>query len=102
VLGVVGVALAAGIAVMIFARRGMNGAPRVAVGVETVAVLGAWFAAQAPEIIPGRYTLIAAASPDATIVAFLIAVACGSVVLIPSLALLFAIFKRPIHAPPPR
>ncbi len=100
VIAIVAVAMLAGIVVMILAARGANNAPRVAVGLETIAILAAWFAAQAPDIVPGRYTFLEAASPDATIVAFLIAVACGAVFLIPSLVLLFAIFKRPVPAPP--
>jgi cytochrome d ubiquinol oxidase subunit II len=102
VVTIVALAMLAGILVMILAARGANNAPRIAVGFETIAILAAWFAAQSPDIVPGRYTFLEAASPDATIVAFLIAVACGAIFLIPSLVLLFAIFKRPAPAPPPR
>jgi len=102
VIAIVTAAMLAGVVVMILAARGANNATRFAVGLETIAILAAWFAAQAPDIVPGRYTYMDAASPAATIVAFLIAVGCGAVFLIPSLVLLFAIFKRPVPAPPPR
>jgi cytochrome d ubiquinol oxidase subunit II len=68
---------------------------RVAVGVEAVAVLGGWFGGQAPALVPGRYTFTSAAAGDATLVAFLVAAACGGALLIPSLYLLFRIFKAP-------
>ena len=68
---------------------------RGVVGVEAIAVLGGWFGGQAPELVPGRYTFTSAAAGDATLVAYLIAATCGSVLLIPSLILLFRVFKAP-------
>ena len=83
-----------GIAVMVLIASRRDGVARAAVAAEAVAVLAGWFGAQAPSIIPNDYTYVSAASSDAMLQAFLIAAACGAVVLIPSLLLLFAVFKR--------
>lgn len=91
----IGVAVVLGVAVMLLVSRGLDLAARVAVAAEVVAVLGGWFGAQLPAIVPGRWTIVTAASPDATLVAYLVAAACGAVVLIPSLWYLFATFKGP-------
>ena len=66
---------------------------RTCVVVETLAILCGWFAAQAPFAIPHHLTIFEAAAPDATIVAMLWTLGIGSLFLIPSLWLLFAIFK---------
>lgn len=71
---------------------------RAFAGAEVLAVLGGWFGAQAPALVPGRWTVASAASPPATLDAFLVAAAGGAVVLIPSLWLLFAVFKGPVRA----
>ncbi len=75
-------------------RAAAKARARVAVGVEALAILGGWFGAQAPALVPGRYTYVSAASSDAMIVAFLIATGAGFVVLVPSMLLLFRVFKR--------
>ena len=72
---------------------------RAAVALETVAVLAGWYASQAPYIVPGEITVAAAAAPPETLAAFLWLTAGGAVLLIPSLVLLFRVFKseaRPI------
>jgi Cytochrome bd terminal oxidase subunit I len=63
-----------------------------AVGVVTAVVIG-WAAAQAPRFLPGM-TVAQAAAGRETLVALVIAVACGSVILLPSLALLYTLFLR--------
>lgn len=94
-LTAVAVALGAGAAVIacVIARRDI--VARGAVALEAVAVLGGWFGAQAPALVPGRYTFTSAASSDAMLDAFLLCTAGGAVLLIPSLVLLFRIFKAP-------
>jgi cytochrome d ubiquinol oxidase subunit II len=94
-LGAVAAALAAGLVAIacVIARRDL--AARGAVAIEAVAVLGGWFGAQAPALVPGRFTFTGAASSDAMIDAFLLCTAGGAVLLIPSLVLLFRIFKAP-------
>jgi cytochrome d ubiquinol oxidase subunit II len=91
----VAVALAAGLAVIacVIARRDLTG--RAAVALEAVAVLGGWFGAQAPALVPGRFTFTGAAASAAMIDAFLLCTAGGAALLIPSLVLLFRIFKAP-------
>jgi cytochrome d ubiquinol oxidase subunit II len=87
-------ALLAGLAVMVCVRLRRDTAARVAVAVEAAAVLSGWFGAQAPYLVPGRYTYVSAAASDAMIGAFLVATAVGAIVLVPSLALLFRVFKQ--------
>jgi cytochrome d ubiquinol oxidase subunit II len=66
---------------------------RIAVAAEAVAVLAGWYLSQAPYVIPGELTYAQAAAPDVTLAAFLWIAVIGAVLLVPSLALLFAIFK---------
>jgi cytochrome d ubiquinol oxidase subunit II len=89
------VALLAGVAVIAGALRHNDVFARAAVAVESAAILGGWFGGQAPYLIPGRYTFAQASSSDAMIVAFLIATGIGFAVLIPSLVVLFRVFKMP-------
>ncbi|HEV3087672.1 MAG TPA: cytochrome d ubiquinol oxidase subunit II [Candidatus Elarobacter sp.] len=89
----IAIAVVLGIMVMLFVARRQENLARASVGAEAVAVLAGWFGAQAPQLVPGRWTLESAAAPTATLTAFSIAVACGAVLLIPSLLYLFTIFK---------
>ncbi len=93
------VAMLLGAAVMLLVARGYDLLARAAVGAEALAVLAGWFGAQAPAIVPGRWTLANAAAQPAMLQAFLIAAAAGALVLIPSLLLLFAVFKGPAREP---
>jgi cytochrome d ubiquinol oxidase subunit II len=71
---------------------------RITVACEVIAVLAAWFGAQSPYLIEGRFTYAQAASPDAVLEAFVITTAIGALFLIPSLCLLLLVFKRaPMH-----
>ena len=88
-------AMVLGIIVMLLTARHRDTLARLAVGAEVLAVLGGWFGAQFPALIPGRWTLEASAAAPAMLRAFLIVAACGAVVLIPSMLLLFAVFKGP-------
>jgi cytochrome d ubiquinol oxidase subunit II len=92
------VAMVLGIGVMVFTARGQDEAARITVGAEVLAVLAGWFGAQAPAIVPTRWTIASAAASPAMLEAFLIAAACGSIVLIPSLLLLFYVFKGPARS----
>jgi cytochrome d ubiquinol oxidase subunit II len=94
-LGAVAAAIILGLAVMLALAGRFWRIARIVVGLEALAILVGWFAAQAPALVPGRYTYLQAASSDAMIVAFLIATLCGAVLLIPSMILLFAVFKGP-------
>jgi cytochrome bd ubiquinol oxidase subunit II len=66
---------------------------RLTAALAVAAVVVGWAAAQAPRFLPGM-TVTQAAAGRSTLVALIIGVACGSVILIPSLALLFTIFLR--------
>jgi cytochrome d ubiquinol oxidase subunit II len=92
-IGAVTIALLAGLAVIACVARRNDALARIAVGVEAAAILAGWFGAQAPYIVPGAMTYVAAASSTAMIEAFLVATALGAVVLVPSLALLVRVFK---------
>lgn len=92
----IGTALVLGVVVLIAVSRGMDLTARAAVGLEAFAILAGWFGAQAPELVPGRFTYRGAASSDPMLVAFLIAASAGALLLIPSLLLLFRVFKGPL------
>ncbi len=91
----IGVALLAGLATIACVAAHRDFAARAAVALEAIAVLGGWFGGQAPALVPGRFTFASAASSDAMIDAFLLCAAGGTVLLIPSLVLLFRVFKAP-------
>jgi cytochrome d ubiquinol oxidase subunit II len=95
----VGIAMTLGILVLAALWFRKYHAARVAVALETIAVLAGWYASQAPYVIPHELTYAQAAAPQATLVAFLWLCAGGSVLLIPSLLLLFSIFKSDVHEP---
>jgi len=57
------------------------------------AVVGAWALGQYPAIVPPAITVPGAAAPDNVLWIFIIAAGVGSVLLLPSLALLFWVFK---------
>jgi cytochrome d ubiquinol oxidase subunit II len=86
-------AMLLGIVVMLLIANRRDTFARVAVGAEALAVLAGWFGAQAPNLIPGRWTFQSAAASPAMLNAFLISTAIGALFLIPSLALLFSTFK---------
>ena len=69
------------------------GLARLTAALAVAAVVVGWTVAQAPRFLPGL-TVTQAAADRSTLVALIIAVTCGCVVLIPSLALLFTLFLR--------
>jgi cytochrome d ubiquinol oxidase subunit II len=78
---------------------------RYTAALAVAAIVAGWALAQQPTLLPGLTVHEAAASHD-TLVALLVAVAAGSVILLPSLAFLFrlvlgGLFDRPPEAPPP-
>jgi cytochrome d ubiquinol oxidase subunit II len=87
------VALGAGVVVIVSVMQRRDALARAAVALESAAILGGWFGGQTPYLVPHRYTFAQAASSDAMIVAFLVATGVGFLVLIPSLVLLFRVFK---------
>ena len=66
---------------------------RVLIVIETGLLLGAWGLSQLPYLVPPDITVYNAASPPITLWAFLISTAIGMLILLPSLWLLFHVFK---------
>jgi len=66
---------------------------RVAVIAQVVLVLWAWAIGQWPYLVPPDLTISGSAAPQGTLSAMLVVIAAGMVILIPSLWLLFRVFK---------
>jgi cytochrome d ubiquinol oxidase subunit II len=66
---------------------------RILIVIDTGFLLGAWGLSQLPYLVPPDITVYNAASPPITLLAFLISTAIGMLVLLPSLWLLFHVFK---------
>ncbi len=92
-LALVCVSAAAGLATLALCRASRFGLARLTAALAVAAVVVGWAAAQAPRFLPGM-TVTQAAAGDPTLVALVVAVGCGLVVLIPSLALLYTLFLR--------
>jgi cytochrome bd ubiquinol oxidase subunit II len=92
-LALVCVSGVAGLATLALCWRWAFALARLTAAVAVAAVVVGWAAAQAPRFLPGL-TVTAAATGRATLVALIIAVACGAVVLVPSLALLYTLLLQ--------
>jgi Cytochrome bd terminal oxidase subunit II len=92
-LAMVCVSGAAGLVTLTLCWRSRFALARLPAALAVAAVVIGWAAAQAPRLLPGM-TVTQAAAGRSTLVALVIGVACGSVILIPSLALLFTLFLR--------
>lgn len=81
---------------------------RAAVIAQVVLVLWAWAVGQWPYLVPPGLTIQSTAAPEGTLTAMLIVIVAGMVLLIPSLWLLFRVFKArnpastasPLGSPP--
>lgn len=73
--------------------RSRPGIARVAVAGQVVLVLWAWAVGQWPYLIPPNVTIDAVAAPNSTLDALLVVIAAGMLLLVPSLAILFSVFK---------
>jgi cytochrome d ubiquinol oxidase subunit II len=92
-LALVCVSAAAGLATLALCWASRFGLARLTAALAVAAVVVGWAAAQAPRFLPGL-TVSQAAAGNSTLVALVIAVACGAAVLIPSLVLLYTLFLR--------
>jgi cytochrome d ubiquinol oxidase subunit II len=92
-LAMVCVSGAAGLVTLTLCWRSRFALARLSAALAVAAVVIGWAAAQAPRLLPGM-TVTQAAAGRSTLVALVIGVACGSAILIPSLALLFTLFLR--------
>jgi len=79
-------------------RRWYVLAPPVAAGAVAL-VIGGWGAVQYPYLIPPDQRISDLAAADATLGPFLIALVAGSVILVPSLALLYIVFSEKTGGP---
>lgn len=84
-------AVAAGALVAILTRRVLTA--RVLAAAEVGLLITSWAAGQFPYLVVPDLTLDAAAAPARTQVALLVALALGALTLVPSLWLLFRVFK---------
>jgi cytochrome d ubiquinol oxidase subunit II len=66
---------------------------RISAAAQVSFILFGWAAAQAPYIVPPNLTLQNTAAPRRTLVLFLVVLLAGAIVLLPSLAYLFRVFK---------
>jgi cytochrome bd ubiquinol oxidase subunit II len=73
-------------------RRAYHAA-RVAAAAQVILILSGWAISQYPFIVPPDLTIRSAAAPRETLVLILAALAAGGLVLFPSLAYLFRVFK---------
>jgi cytochrome d ubiquinol oxidase subunit II len=92
-LGLVCVSGVAGLATLALCWRSRFGLARLTAALAVAAVVVGWAAAQAPRFLPGM-TVTQAAAGQSTLVALIVAVGCGLVLLVPSLALLYTLFLR--------
>jgi cytochrome bd ubiquinol oxidase subunit II len=74
---------------------------RAAVIAQVVFVLWAWAVGQWPYLVPPDLTISGTAAPSATLAAMLLVVGIGGLILIPSLWLLFRVFKAGLPRPAP-
>jgi len=66
---------------------------RIAVAAQVALVLWAWAVGQWPYLVPPDLTIADAAAPAATLAAWLVVIAIGMLLVIPSLGVLFRVFK---------
>jgi cytochrome bd ubiquinol oxidase subunit II len=92
-LALVCVSGVAGLATLALCLASRFGLARLTAALAVAAVVVGWPAAQAPRFLPGM-TVTQAAAGRSTLVALIIAVACGSAILVPALVLLFSLFLR--------
>ena len=92
-LAMVSVSAVAGLATLALCWLSRFELARLSAALAVAAVVAGWAAAQAPRMLPGM-TVTQAAAGRATLVGLTIAVACGAVILIPALALLFTLYLR--------
>jgi cytochrome d ubiquinol oxidase subunit II len=84
---------AAGVGTLFLVWRHHFGPARVSAALAVAAIVAGWVLAQRPRFLPGL-TIAQAAASRSTLLALIVAVACGAVVLVPSLILLFRLFLR--------
>jgi cytochrome d ubiquinol oxidase subunit II len=94
-LPVIVVSAAAGLAAVGLLATRRYAAARVASAVAVATVLIGWAVGQYPYVLPPALTIEAAARGRPTLVAMLVALIAGTLVLVPALLYLYALFQRP-------
>jgi cytochrome d ubiquinol oxidase subunit II len=84
----------AGLGSMVLLIRRSYGLSRIAAAVAVTAVLWGWAAAQYPFIVPPALTIEGTAASRTVLLTLLICLLIGSVLLVPSLVLLYSLFQR--------
>jgi cytochrome d ubiquinol oxidase subunit II len=97
--GAVALSAIAGVAALALITAHRLEPARVVSVIALAAVIAGWALAQRPDMLPGL-TISQAAAGHATLVAVLVGLAAGSLILIPSLALLFRLVLRGTFAAP--
>jgi cytochrome d ubiquinol oxidase subunit II len=92
-LAMVIVSAAAGVTTLALVARSRFAPARFGAALAVAAIIAGWAAAQEPTFLPGL-TIDQAAAGRSTLIATVISVAAGSVILVPSLGLLYALFLR--------
>jgi cytochrome d ubiquinol oxidase subunit II len=92
-LAMIGVSAAAGVLTLGLVYGGRFGPARASAALAVAAIIAGWAVAQQPRLLPGL-TIEQAAAGRSSLVAIVVAVAAGSIVLIPALILLFGLFLR--------
>jgi cytochrome d ubiquinol oxidase subunit II len=92
-LAMVIVSAAAGVTTLALVARSRFAPARVGAALAVTAIIAGWAAAQEPTFLPGL-TIDQAAAGRSTLIATVISVAAGSVILVPSLGFLYALFLR--------
>jgi cytochrome bd ubiquinol oxidase subunit II len=94
------VSILAGVSTLVLVWRGAFEPARYGAALAVAALIAGWALAQEPILLPGL-TIQQAAAPHDTLVALLAAMAGGSVIRFPSLALLFRLFLGGVFDRPP-
>jgi cytochrome bd ubiquinol oxidase subunit II len=89
----VAVSAAAGLLTLFLVWRRHFGPARTSAALAVAAIVAGWALAQRPRVLPGL-TIDQAAASHSTLVAVIVAVACGAIVLVPALLLLFRLVLR--------
>jgi cytochrome d ubiquinol oxidase subunit II len=90
-----GLTAAAAITALVALARGAWRVARVAAAIQVSLILWGWGLSQYPYLLPPDLTIAGAAAPVVTLRLAVSALLLGAVVLLPSLAYLFRVFKRP-------
>jgi cytochrome bd-type quinol oxidase subunit 2 len=93
-LPVIVLSVLAGVVAIVLLVRRSYAAARISSSLAVAAILVGWAAAQYPYVLPPALTIEEAARGRGTLVAMLVSLVLGSLVLVPALYYLYALFQR--------